>query len=221
MSKYIYCKNYNVGNQKLQNAARTACDFWNEHVEPEKQLEFELAVVDIFENDIARAYQANDALWQIEFNRAFLDQYSQEEAHHEGQQNSKQAYVEENFAQPDNKHTDKELGEKKILVVMIHEIAHILGFGGDRWRRLFNEKGHLDIDYHGMDNSLKGQQIGHDGDHWDDHAMGHAINGDQVFFSPATVAVMDFIGHKVKKQLSGKNPFEDIFEQYKKHDCAP
>jgi hypothetical protein len=209
MSNYIFCKNYEVDNVKLENAAIAACEFWNEHVEPKSDIEFKLSVVDIFDNDIARAYQLADNRWQIEFNRAFLDIYCDD-----NHQIIEKCHDKEQLAE---RHNGENLGEMKIFVTMLHEISHVLGFGGSQWRALFDKQGHININYYGMDNSLLGKTIGHDGDHWHDQSQGHAVNGDRVHFSPATVAVMDFIGHKVKKQLRAGHALDEFFDEYHQH----
>lgn len=170
--------NTDLDNKTLQQAAELAIKTWNKYVSPKTNIEFELSATNIFENTAARAFQPNgpsceiiDRSWHVEVNVAFMDRYS-------------------NIA---------DRGVKIIASFIMHEIAHIYGFGSPLWKSLFDHHGVIREEYAQKYPELEGKKISHDGDHWKHHGTLLSEHVDEDgHFAPETIIVMALLGHRVK-----------------------
>ena len=189
--------NTDLDNKVLQQAADIATAAWNKYVSPKSNVEFELSAVNIFENTAARAFQPNgpscervDKSWHVEINVAFMDRYSKLE----------------------------DRGVNIIASFIMHEIAHIYGFGSPLWKSLFDHNGVIRDKYARKYPILEGKKISHDGDHWDHHG---ALLSDHVdedgHFAPETIVVMALLGHRVKVKPADHIELEHFLSEFHPH----
>ncbi len=185
--------NSEEANNILDHAAQLACTTWNKYISPKTNFEFELTAVNIFENTAARAFQESDDFcdridrsWRVEFNLAFLEQYAEL----------------------------KEMGTKIIAGIIMHEIAHIYGFGSNRWKSLFDDEGTIKEKYASVYPSLKGRRLDHDGDHWahDGKLLSEHVDDDS-HFARETVVVMGLLGHRVKDKPPVQVELDKLFSE--------
>ncbi len=170
--------NTDLDNKVLQQAADLATKTWNQYVSPKTNIEFELSAINIFENTAARAFQPNgpscelfDKSWHVEVNVAFIDRYAKLE----------------------------DRGVNIIASFIMHEIAHIYGFGSPLWRSLFDKNRVIREKYAQKYPVLRGKKVSHDGDHWDHHGTLLSEHVDEDgHFAPETIVVMALLGHRVK-----------------------
>ncbi|MEP1742731.1 MAG: hypothetical protein ABJI60_20450 [Kangiellaceae bacterium] len=191
--------NTDLDNKTLQQAADKAVAVWNKYVSPKTNIEFELSAINIFENTAARAFQPDgpscesvDNSWHVEVNVAFMDRYSKLE----------------------------DRGVNIIASFIMHEIAHIYGFGSPLWKSLFDHNGVIRERYAQKYPVLKGKKISHDGDHWDHHGTLLSEHVDEDgHFAPETIVVMALLGHRVKVKPDNHIEFEHFLSEANSHSA--
>jgi hypothetical protein len=183
---------------KVKKAARTACNFWNQFIEPKKSIVIRLGVFDEDSDTIAAAYEPHTGpkgvvYGRVEFNKKFLMKYS----------------------------------ASKIAGTIVHEIGHTLGFGWEKWNKLFDEDtGSF------LPKAVKAVPLltpmlaeldGDDGtalSHWDEEKhdkelmTGYEDSAEHVL--PVTIDVMPLLGHKLKKRLTKKTSLAKLLTQVAK-----
>ncbi|QDU55537.1 DNA/RNA non-specific endonuclease [Aeoliella mucimassa] len=176
---------------KLDQAARTACNFWNRFVEPKQSIVIRLGTFHSLGNTIARAYfpYENDGVMygRVEFNTRFLATFTEEE----------------------------------IAGTIVHEIGHTLGIGWERWETLFDkDTGLFNPKAIRRLSELQFMEVERDGGsgtalaHWDELKFdkelmtGYKDPGEHVL--PVTIDLMKILGHKVLERLDQQTPLSDL-----------
>jgi DNA/RNA endonuclease G (NUC1) len=182
-------------DDKLQQGARTACNFWNRFVEPKHSIVIRLGVFTQNSRTIARAYKpytGNDGTHygRVEFNTKYLANFSKDE----------------------------------IAGTIIHEIGHTLGIGWDKWQELYDQgTGQFKPKAIRKLGALDEMEVELDGGpgtafaHWDEDVFdkelmtGYQDYGEHVL--PVTIDVMKLLGHKVIERLEDHTPLEDLLQE--------
>jgi len=177
---------------KLQNGARTACNFWNRFVEPKDSIVIRLGVFTQNSGTIARAYKPytdreGTLFGRVEFNTKYMADFSSDE----------------------------------IAGTIIHEIGHSLGIGWEKWQDLYDrDTGKFKPKSVRKLNSLHRMEVERDGGsgtafaHWDEEMFdkelmtGYQDSGEHVL--PVTIDVMKLLGHKVIERLDQRTPLEEL-----------
>jgi len=171
---------------KVKRAARTACNFWNEFVDPKKSIVIRLGVFDENSDTIAQAYEPYTGpkgivYGRVEFNKPFLDSFS----------------------------------DRKVAATIVHEIGHTLGFGFAKWMKLFDEDTGIflpkSVKAVALLKPMFVELDGGDGTalaHWDeeehDRELMTGYEDRAEYVLPVTVAVLPLLGHKLRKPLAKK-----------------
>ncbi len=178
---------------KLQQGARTACNFWNRFVEPKYSIVIRLGVFTALGNVIARAYKPYEKdgtrYGRVEFNTKYLAQFTDDE----------------------------------IAGTIIHEIGHTLGIGWEEWQELYDkETGLFNSKAIRKLRSLEQMEVELEGgpgtalSHWDEIKFdkelmtGYKDPGEHVL--PVTIDLMKVLGHKVLERLGEKTSLLDLMQ---------
>jgi len=186
MSQLITYKIVSDKNGKLKKAARIACNFWNNFVEPRKSIVFRIGIFTEAGDTIAQAFEPHVGpkgliYGRVEFNTRFLDGFSVGQA----------------------------------AGTIVHELGHTLGFGWARWMKLFNhESGKFTLRAASAVPALERMLVETDGgdgtalSHWDEETFdkelmtGYDDRAEHVL--PVTITVMTLLGHSVRTPLPKK-----------------
>lgn len=179
---------------KLQDGARTACNFWNRFIEPKTSIVIRLGVFTQNSRTIARAYKP----------------YTDDDGTHYGRVEFNTKYL-ANF------------DEDAIAGTIIHEIGHTLGIGWDKWQELYDEEtGQFRPKSIRKLNSLDQMEVELDGGsgtafaHWDEEVFdkelmtGYQDYGEHVL--PVTIDVMKLLGHKVIERIERLTPLQELLQ---------
>jgi hypothetical protein len=178
----------------LKQGGRTACNFWNRYLTPERSIVIRLGVFTQNSLTIARAYHPYEGdgtvYGRVEFNTKYLTTFSTEE----------------------------------IAGTIVHEIGHTLGMGWERWQGLFDgDDGRFTADAIAQLDLLEPMHVELDGgpgtrlSHWDEARYdtelmtGYQDSGEYVL--PVTIAVMELLGHTVGERLSNRAQLSDLLNQ--------
>ena len=181
-------------SDKLKRGARTACNFWNRFVQPQKSIVIRLGKFTENSNTIACAWKPwskNGTLYgRVEFNTKFLAGFT----------------------------------DDVIAGTIIHEIGHTLGFGWDQWKSLFDQQtGIFNQEAITQLSDLEQMEVeleygpGTALSHWDELKFdkelmtGFQDTGEYVL--PVTIEVMKLLGHTIKKPLEEKTPLGDLLQE--------
>ena len=188
-SNLITYKIVNDMDDRLKEAARIACNFWNRFVQPAQSIVIRLGTFTQMSSTIARAYEPYESAGvrygRVEFNTKFLVNYTTAET----------------------------------AGTIVHEIGHTLGIGWDAWDVLFdrstgkfkpNAIASLQV-LESMDVELEGGS-GTAFSHWDEETFdkelmtGYKDTGEHVL--PVTIDVMSLLGHAVTERLNQKTSLD-------------
>ncbi|QDV50084.1 DNA/RNA non-specific endonuclease [Gimesia fumaroli] len=178
---------------KLEQGARTACNFWNRFVEPKQSIVIRLGIFTQNSNTIARAYKPyeNNGIryGRVEFNTKFLANYA----------------------------------DDAIAGTIIHEIGHSLGIGFNKWSELFDrETGLFKSKAIRKLGTLEYMEVEREGgpgtafSHWDELKFdkelmtGYKDHGEHVL--PVTIDLMKILGHTVIERITEKTLLSDLLQ---------
>ena len=186
MSELITYKIVSDKGGKVKKAARTACNFWNKYVEPRKSIVIRLGLFSDKSDTIAQAYESHVGPKGLVYGRVEF-----------------------------NTKFLSTYSDAKVAGTIVHELGHTLGFGWDKWMKLFDEDtgefkpravkavpalGRMLVETGGGDGTALS--------HWDEATFdkelmtGYDDRAEHVL--PATIDVMTLLGHKVKTRLARK-----------------
>ncbi len=184
---------FSDSNNRLKDTAKTACNFWNRFIAPSSSIVIGLEVFTQDTTIIAKPHETYSSNGVIYGMIEFNTKYL-------------------------DRYTDYE-----IAGVLIHEIGHILGFGGDIWRNLFDRFGRFKSEYVSRIPELKDMlaEIGGPGgtryNHWDEETFGKelmtGVKDDYEYVLPVTIKVMSLFGHTVQKELSRKTDLKTLIDE--------
>jgi hypothetical protein len=176
-------------DDRLKEAARTACNFWNRFVVPRYSIVIRLGTFTQAGNTIARAYKPykNDGVTygRVEFNTKYLVDFT----------------------------TTETAG------TIVHEIGHTLGIGWEDWDALFDATdGKFKADAIARLQLLSDMVVELEGgsgtafSHWDEETFdrelmtGYKDSGEHVL--PVTIDLMKVLGHEVQERLEQKTSLD-------------
>lgn len=195
MSTLITYKVDEDRDDKLDAAARLACNFWNHYIEPETSV---VIHIDLFWSPfryIARSYEPerrdNVTHGRIRFNTVYVRKYT----------------------------------ELQLASTLVHELGHTLGFGWDRWMGLFDgATGRFTEVAIKRLPSLADMHVETDGGaatqymHWDEEKHGSELmtgfENETEYVLPVTIDITELLGHKPVLRLEGKTPIKKLLTQF-------
>lgn len=179
-------------DDRLKEAARIACNFWNRFLEPGFSVVIRLGTFTQLNNTIARAYRPYEdsgvKYGVVEFNTRFLATYTPFET----------------------------------AGTIVHEIGHSLGIGWSDWQALFDKTtGKFKSAAIQRLPALQAMEVERDGgsgtalSHWDEELFDKELmtgykdrSGETVM--PVTIDVMRLLGHTVSERLEVTRPLEAV-----------
>lgn len=178
-------------DDRLRNAARIACNFWNRFLQPRYSIVIRLGTFTQMSNTIARAYKPfeNNGVRYgvVEFNTKYLAGFS--------------AY--------------------DTAGTIVHEIGHTLGIGWDVWATLFDrQSGLFSGSAIAQLPKLQSMQVELEGgsgtalSHWDEELFdkelmtGYKDSAEHVL--PVTIDLMELFGHQVVERLDERRNLETL-----------
>ena len=185
MNTLITYKIFSDKEDKLKKAARISCNFWNRYIVPERSVVIRLGTFTSKGLVIARAYKPYTSASGV------------------------YGAVEFN-----TKYLDK-FDDRDIAGTVIHEICHTLGFGWDKWLRMFSRysgeffgsaiKEIPSLQYMTVETDHgPGTQYSH----WDeekfDLELMTGFKDPMEYVLPVTIKVMGLLGHTVIEELPTK-----------------
>lgn len=181
-------------DDRLKQAARTACNFWNRFVQPGYSIVIRLDVFTQASQTIARAYKPYDKdgvkYGRVEFNTKYLVKFSLNET----------------------------------AATIVHEIGHTLGIGWDLWERLYDPAtgrftpaavqnlqtlSEMNVELTGG----PGTAYSHWSEaHFDKELMtGYKDGGEHVL--PVTIDLMALLGHTVIETLEAQTSLDRLLDE--------
>lgn len=193
MSNLITYKIENDLDGKLKAAARTACNFWNRFVDPKSSVVVRFGVFEESSSTIALAWEPYKRKGLV-YGRVKL--------------NAK--YL-------------KRYGAKGTVGTIIHEMGHTLGFGWQKWEKLYSsDTGKFTPKSVKALPALEKMRVETDGgegteySHWDEETFdrelmtGYEDRAEHVL--PVTIDVMKLLGHDVKATLEKKTSLNSLIK---------
>jgi len=193
MSTLITYKIVSDTDGKLKSAAKLACAFWNKYVLAQSSIVIRLGEFTSLGNTIARAYKPYNQGNMVYGRIEFNTKFLQT------------------------------FSESEIVGTIIHEIGHTLGFGWDRWMKLFDTNtGDFYQKYVDMLPELSDMEVETDyGEgttlsHWDEKTHGAELmtgfKNEAEFVLPITIDVTSLLGHVVAERLTEKSSLVGIID---------
>lgn len=182
-------------DDRLKEAARTACNFWNRFVRPAYSIVIRLGTFTQMGNTIARAYRPYEAdgvrYGVVEFNTRFLVNFT----------------------------------AAQTAGTIIHEIGHTLGIGWQEWMALYDQgTGLFNADATASLQLLADMVVELDGGpgtalaHWDEETFDRELmtgyqdpGGEHVL--PVTIDVMAALGHTVLERIAQKTSLDLLLDE--------
>lgn len=179
---------------RLQQGARTACNFWNRFVSPKESIVIRLETFTENSQTIALAYEPGTSngvrYGRVKFNTKFLATFPPHE----------------------------------IAGTIAHEIGHSLGIGWKDWSALYDhDTGKFTADAVAMLPALRKMEVELDGGggtahaHWDEERFGKELmtgyqeSGEHVL--PVTIKLLGLLEHTVKTELARKTSLKTLLDQ--------
>jgi DNA/RNA endonuclease G (NUC1) len=178
-------------DDRLKEAARTACNFWNRFVQPAFSIVIRLGTFTQMGSTIARAYKPYEKdgvrYGRVEFNTKYLVGFTAAET----------------------------------AGTIVHEIGHTLGIGWEKWDALFDAStGRFNDTATSRLQLLANMEVELEGgggtalSHWDEETFdrelmtGYKDSGEHVL--PVTVDLMELLGHTVLERLGQKTSLDQL-----------
>ncbi len=190
----ITYKIVNDMDDRLKEAARTACNFWNRFVQPAFSIVIRLGTFTQAGTTIARAYEPYESngvrYGRVEFNTKYLVSFS----------------------------------AKETAGTIVHEIGHTLGIGWKTWKTLFDAStGRFNAAATAHLQLLADMEVERDGGdgtalaHWDEEAFdrelmtGYKDSGEYIM--PVTIDLMKLLGHTIIERLDKKTNLDTLLAE--------
>jgi hypothetical protein len=181
----------------LKAAGKIACNFWNKYLSVNKSIVMRLGVFTAFGNTVAQSYKPFEKGGLVYGNIEFNSNYL------------------ETF-------TDVE-----IVGTIMHELGHTIGFGWDKWMKLFNaDDGRFKKQFVDKVPDLGKMLVERDFGpgttlvHWDEKKFGGelmtGIKNKVEHILPVTIDVTALFGHKVIERLAQKTPLKGLITTLEK-----
>ena len=181
---------------KLKGAAKLSCSFWNKYVLAKTSIVIRLGTFTSMSGTIARAYRPYQQNGVVFGQIEFNTKYL------------------------------ATFSESEIVGTIIHEIGHTLGFGWDKWMKLFdNNTGIFLSEYVDLLPDLSEMRVETDYGagttlaHWDEEQFGAELmtgfKNAAEYVLPITIDVVSLLGHTVAEKLDGRRELIDIIQELK------
>lgn len=183
-------------DDRLRKAAKVACDFWNHFIQPESPLVLRMGASANTNGMIALSF-----------------------APYKDADGSVYSYVQFNTAYL------RRYSRTDLATILIHEIAHALGFGRERWKNLFDwRNGRFLQQAVAQLPALKEMRVETHGGrhtrlmHWDerrhDNELMTGTKDRSEYVLPVTIDVMALLGHTVVHRLESRQRVSHLLEKF-------
>ncbi len=177
---------------KLKQSAKVSCNFWNRFVIPDSSIVIRLGIFTSNSSTIARAYQPYEKDGAVYGLVEFNTKYLSSYSRNE------------------------------ISGTIIHELGHTLGFGWDKWQKLFDSKGKFTKAATDAIPDLKDMRVETDYGpgtryaHWDEQTHDEELMTGFKDLSehvlPVTIKIMTLFGHQIAEELPQKTDLGTLMD---------